>query len=240
MTKLVLALAGAFFWTSPICGQNYPVIVELFTSQGCSSCPAADKALTEILDKGAAEGKPIYGLSFHVDYWNYIGWKGPYSSKEFTARQRHYAEKLHLSSIYTPQIVVNGRNEFVGSEKLAGDLAVAAALQEKPLYKIAITNFESKEGVIRFQYVLDKVPNGEVINLAIVEKAAENYVSKGENKGKKLHHSNVVRTFVTKPAMKQQLIELEIPQLSSTQVSLILFLQDKDWSIVASTSKSLH
>ena len=77
--KITTILAFAIGLSFPSVGQVNPVIIELFTSQGCSSCPAADKNLTEIIKKAEAEGKPVYGLSFHVDYWNYIGWKDPYS-----------------------------------------------------------------------------------------------------------------------------------------------------------------
>src|SRR5437899_2881738 len=96
--------------------QN-PVVVELFTSQGCSSCPAADKNLAEIIEKAEANGQQVIGLSFHVDYWNYIGWKDPYSKAEFTERQRKYALRMNSENIYTPQMIVNGESEFVGSDK---------------------------------------------------------------------------------------------------------------------------
>ena len=85
--KIVFLVLLSLFTTISF-GQNNPVIIELFTSQGCSSCPSADKNLTEILEKATKEGKPVYGLSFHVDYWNYIGWKDPYSNKAFTERQQ--------------------------------------------------------------------------------------------------------------------------------------------------------
>ncbi|UXE65183.1 MAG: DUF1223 domain-containing protein [Chryseotalea sp. WA131a] len=89
--KLLFAMILA---STTLRAQQNPVIIELFTSQGCSSCPAADKNLTEILQKAAKEGQPVYGLSFHVDYWNYIGWKDTYSSKAFTEQQRKYSEQL--------------------------------------------------------------------------------------------------------------------------------------------------
>ena len=92
------------------------VVVELFTSEGCSSCPPADELLSEIVD-GRYENTDVIGLSFHVDYWDYIGWKDPYASRDFTNRQRIYAEKLRSHQLYTPQMVVNGKHEFVGSNR---------------------------------------------------------------------------------------------------------------------------
>ena len=103
--------------TTGNCHAQGFALVELFTSQGCSSCPAADKYLSELIEKAKKEGKTIFALSFHVDYWNYIGWRDPYSSKEFTDRQKTYFENTKTTSIYTPQVLVNGSEEFVGSNK---------------------------------------------------------------------------------------------------------------------------
>ena len=92
------------------------VVVELFTSEGCSSCPPADKLLSRIVDD-ANDHVEVLALSFHVDYWDYIGWKDPYAKSTFTQRQRAYARKFYSSQIYTPQMVVNGKHEFVGSDQ---------------------------------------------------------------------------------------------------------------------------
>src|SRR6476659_8572322 len=91
-------------------------VIELFTSQGCSSCPAADKLLNEIIEKADQENKPVIGLSYHVSYWNYLGWKDPYSNENYNALQRKYSEALQ-SSVYTPQMIVDGKQEFVGSDQ---------------------------------------------------------------------------------------------------------------------------
>lgn len=218
--------------------QNNPVVIELFTSQGCSSCPAADKNLTEILQQAKREGKEVFGLSFHVDYWNYIGWKDPYSSKEFTSRQRKYGEEMNLRSIYTPQMIVNGRDEFVGSSKDESEKIVANAFKQKPSYQIAIKDFQVTNGVLHVKYSLDKEPNGEVINMAIVEKEVENYVPRGENSGRKLHHDNVVRSFITNPIKREQELQIKIPEINSAKASVILYIQDKNWSVMGATSKA--
>lgn len=221
-------------------GQTNPVVIELFTSQGCSSCPSADKNLSEILQQAKKEGREVYGLSFHVDYWNNIGWKDPYSSKEFTARQRKYGDDLNLGSIYTPQMIVNGKDEFVGSNKNESLKAVEAALKQKPVYQILIKDMQVKNGVLNFQYALDKRPNGEIINMAIVERDLENYVPRGENSGRKLHHDNVVRSFTTNPLKQEQSVQLPISEINLEKASVILFIQNKDSQIIGATAKSFY
>jgi hypothetical protein len=220
--------------------QSNPVVIELFTSQGCSSCPAADKNLTEILQQAKKEGREVFGLSFHVDYWNYIGWKDPYSSKEFTARQRKYGEEMNLRSIYTPQMIVNGKNEFVGSSVDESKRVVATAFKQKPLYQIVIKDFRVISGVLHLKYSLDQEPNGEVINMAIVEREVENYVPRGENSGRKLHHDNVVRSFATSAIKREQELQLQIPEMNVSKASVILYIQNKDWNVVGAISKALN
>jgi hypothetical protein len=118
--------------------QSSPVIVELFTSQGCSSCPSADKNLAEIVENAERNHEPVYGLSFHVDYWNHLGWKDPYSNRAFTERQRNYAKLMNSESIYTPQIVINGENEFVGSNVKSIRGTIAAELASKKIHSLRL------------------------------------------------------------------------------------------------------
>ena len=91
------------------------VVLELFTSQGCSSCPSADKLLNEVRKEYNEEN--VFALSYHVSYWNYIGWKDPFSKEEYTEKQHAYAAKFRSRSVYTPQLVVNGKEHFVGSDQ---------------------------------------------------------------------------------------------------------------------------
>jgi len=113
-----------------------PVVVELFTSQGCSSCPPADALLAELT------GRPdVVALSFHVDYWDYIGWKDPYASPQYTARQQRYTQALNLRYVYTPQIVVDGRADVVGSHRAEVLAAIETAAQrDRPIDITFVTN----------------------------------------------------------------------------------------------------
>lgn len=98
-------------------------MLELFTSQGCSSCPPADHALQEITQKAGRAGQSVYGLSFHVDYWNRLGWQDPFSTKQFTNRQRQYDRALN-SQTYTPQLVINGRQGVIGGQRAKIEQAI--------------------------------------------------------------------------------------------------------------------
>ena len=118
---LYISLCLAFGIASAEAGER-PIVVELFTSQGCSSCPPADALLGEL-----AKRTDVLALGFHVDYWDYIGWKDPYASKLATKRQRQYAETFKLSYVYTPQMVVNGVTESVGSDRAGIEAAVEKA-----------------------------------------------------------------------------------------------------------------
>merc|ERR1711974_381951 len=115
------------------------VLLELFTSQGCSSCPSADR----LLDKTLANHKNVIGLSYHVDYWNYMGWKDPFSSKVYSNYQRAYGSKFKSSSIYTPQLVVNGSSHFTGSDALK----LNRKLNEESNYVSNAITFKSVESV---------------------------------------------------------------------------------------------
>jgi hypothetical protein len=213
--------------------QENPVIVELFTSQGCSSCPAADRNLSKLVKENG-----VLGLSFHVDYWNYIGWKDPYSQKLFTERQRIYAEKMNSSSVYTPQMIVNGKTQFVGSDLAKASLSIKKLNDERAV-TILVSELIVKDGKASLTYAVDQLSTNDVINCAIVEKSIENYIPRGENKGLTLHHDNVVRAFETFPLQTSATIEIVLPDVKRENTSLILYIQDKNWKVKGATLKSL-
>lgn len=186
---VLLSLAGPLV-SRPAAAQQAavsPVVVELFTSQGCSSCPPADDLLTELA------GRPdIVALSLHVDYWDYIGWKDPYASPQYTARQQRYTESLNLRYVYTPQIVVDGRTNVVGSQRAEVLAAIETAAQrDRP---IAITFVTSNGGtvIIPQGHAPDE---GATVWLAVYDREHVTEVKRGENAGHKLRNANVVRSF---------------------------------------------
>lgn len=169
------------------------VVVELFTSEGCSSCPPADRLL---LDFAEREDDRLFPLAFHVDYWNRLGWTDPFSAEAYSERQRSYARAVGSGRVYTPQMIVNGRTEFVGSRRAEAEQALQRAL-EHPV-PAAINLSASVEGrTVEIDYTVTDAPEGAVLNLALVQRRAEQAVPRGENAGRTLRHANVVRAFET-------------------------------------------
>jgi hypothetical protein len=226
---------------SPIVAQSVAV-VELFTSQGCSSCPAADKLLSEIALQAETQNEPILVLSFHVSYWNHLGWKDPYSSEAFTERQRHYSEVLQTDNIYTPQMIVNGTEEFVGSDRTRITSAITRALATPAAYAITIDQLNKQGNTLSLAYTLNESPKDELLYAALVINHAENQVPRGENAGKLLKHDNVVMTLDSFPLGKTGQLKLSIP--ASTNPSgyeLILFIQERNsLKIVGATRLKLR
>ena len=217
------------------------VLVELFTSEGCSSCPPADVLLSNIVDS-EYEGVEVIGLSFHVDYWDYIGWKDPYASQKYTQRQRAYARKFYSNQVYTPQMVVNGKHEFVGSDRAKWRSVLGKTKSKKSTYVIDLQklSIENDELVIQVGSVSE---SKVVLNAAIVERGLSQEVTRGENRGRKLSHDNVVRSFKTRQFDGQSNeIRLDIPtDLSLSNSSIILYAQDeKSWEVVGALKRPLQ
>ena len=191
-------------------GARIPVVVELFTSEGCSSCPAADAALRELAATQSVPGVEVIALGEHVDYWNRLGWKDSFSAPAYTERQRQYAAGFGTGS-YTPQAVVSGRYEFVGSR--TGELAAAVAkAAQLPQAAVSVTA-SGGTAQVRVASVPPGTPAAEVL-LIITESNLASQIGRGENAGRLLHHAAVVRrllplgkvgadgTFAATPALK--------------------------------------
>ncbi|HEY6978377.1 MAG TPA: DUF1223 domain-containing protein [Chitinophagaceae bacterium] len=167
-------------------------VVELFTSEGCSSCPPADIAVAKLLND---HNDNVYVLGFHVDYWNYLGWKDIFSDAAYSTRQEQYGHAFQLNSVYTPQIVVNGSTQFVGSNEAALRRTVSNDLKQPVKTFIKLTA-KSNDNHINITYNTNAL-SPDQLNIAIVQLHAESKVQRGENAGKILEHVNVVRDFKT-------------------------------------------
>lgn len=177
-----------------------PVIVELFTSEGCSTCPPAEALLATFEAQQPISHAQVIALEEHVDYWNSSGWVDPFSSKEWTDRQQDYAASLGNKNPYTPQLVVNGHTELVGSrEGQARQVIEAAAAVAKT--DISVTPAQSdKHNAARFDVSVGKIVSGAAgdapeVWLAITEAGLHSAVTRGENSGKELNHASVVRVL---------------------------------------------
>lgn len=175
-----------------------PVLIELFTSQGCSSCPPAEDLLNTWGLRLFREGKAL-PLAFHVDYWDSLGWRDPFSSSNSTVRQRKYAWFFRDRSIYTPEMVVDGGHGFVGSNgNLADSETVAALKKRKPFAFDIAAKLQGRTltldiGVRPMDEGKDL--SGTTIWIALFENGLETSVEKGENEGKNLRENFVVRSF---------------------------------------------
>lgn len=231
--KLFIALIFGLAIVSGQAQESKPIIVvELFTSEGCSSCPPADRLLSEIVNKDY-EGVEVIGLSFHVDYWDYIGWKDPYASRDYTLRQRAYGRKFGLSSIYTPQMIVNGKHEFVGSSRAKWNHALNSESVPKNYSDLIVEVVSISDSELRFR-VRSNEMNSSLLNVAIVEKSLSQQVDRGENRGRKLSHDNVVRAYDSRSFDgKPNSFLLTIPSnLKPENASLIVYAQKStSWQI---------
>ncbi len=180
-----LALAAAAIPVD-VCAQQNPTVVELFTSQGCSSCPPADTFLGEL-----AERDDLIALSYHIDYWDYIGWKDTFATSETTARQHAYGRTLSQRYVYTPQMVIGGRDHAVGSKRHA----VLAAIDGLGLVAGApdMRLVTSADGTMKIKIAPGQVSQPADIWLVEYDRRHQVAIRRGENRGRTLEYHNVVR-----------------------------------------------
>ncbi len=192
--------AGAVAFNSGAARARVPVVVELFTSEGCSSCPPADALLARMDETQPVEGAEVIALAQHVDYWNQLGWSDPFSSHELSERQGEYARAFGNDGVYTPQMIVDGRAEFPGgsSDKAFDEIARAAREPKAEVFLARADVQKEADASIRLSLRVEKPPkvtDGDAADvlLAITEGGLSSDVARGENSGRKLTHVGVVR-----------------------------------------------
>lgn len=195
-------------------------VVELFTSEGCSSCPPAERLLADVAANAARTGRPIYALEFHVDYWNSLGWHDPFSAAAYSDRQRAYSAALGEEQVYTPQMIVNGTNAFVGSNRARADAAIAAALKGAARVDLSIALAGD-----RLTFRAPAAPVGARLCVAVVAPRLVVKVARGENAGRTLAHSQVVRAFATRELDAQGSGSLQLPGAVPRGGEVIAFVQ---------------
>ncbi|MEU7590501.1 DUF1223 domain-containing protein [Micromonospora sp. NPDC049230] len=187
-------------------------VVEMFTSQGCSSCPPAEEVLTEIERDARQRGQPVFALGFHVDYWDDLGWPDRFADAAYTARQEAYARAFGTGRLYTPQMVVNGTVEFVGSDRRRAAGAIASALTSTATTPVTLTAPDLDGQRLTVDYQTAQPPRGAVLHVAIVERGLDSEIARGENAGRTLRQDNVVRAFTSvDPHTERGRVELAAP-----------------------------
>lgn len=235
---ITLSLFAILFFTSftDLVDKKHDsvVVLELFTSQGCSSCPSADVLLEKVSKEFANDN--LFGLSYHVDYWNYIGWTDPFSKKEFTEKQRSYARKFRDNQIYTPAVIVNGKEHFVGSNRSKMYAKIKEYKNKSSNYSISLGAIEKTAKSIKINYKIDgNIANTKArIVLAIKERTTN--VKRGENARRTLKNSNiVVEELYLKQVAKEGNYELQIPEIvqKSDKIDVLLILENTKSDILS-------
>ncbi|WP_240475339.1 DUF1223 domain-containing protein [Flavobacterium reichenbachii] len=194
MKKLIMAITILFLSGNSIFGQNLDkkgfALLELYTSEGCSSCPPADELMGRIQNE--YKDSNVYVLSYHVDYWDKQGWKDAFSSQLYTARQYEYAQFLGKEPIYTPQLIINGKNDFVGSQETVIRNGIKAALSKPASISLSLSaSYTVNKLALRYN-VEGNSKNSSLV-IAVVQKSAKSNVKRGENAHRILLHYQIVQ-----------------------------------------------
>ncbi|AFL82273.1 uncharacterized secreted protein [Aequorivita sublithincola DSM 14238] len=223
-----------------ISGNKPFAIVQLFTSQGCSSCPSADVLLEKV--EKEYEGKNVFVLSYHVDYWNRLGWKDVFSKKDFSDMQYSYSGKFGGSNVYTPQAVVNGDVHFVGSSEAKMNGYLSKFLKLNAENTILLSNVKQNGDQITFNYKIEGTISGKDLKVALAIEKKETNVKRGENSGRKLSSVNIVVEQLEIPLTETEgRGSIIIPGLveNGDPLTLIGFTQSKNFDITAATQQKI-
>lgn len=221
-----------------------PVLVELFTSEGCSDCPPADGVLARLENEQPNRDAEVITLALHVGYWNRLGWKDEFSSSLYSERQNGYADRFKLDSIYTPQMVVDGQREFVGSNFTAAQTAISEAAKNKKAIIEILNGADAKNPNVKIKISDLPARENSYVWLAIAEDNLQTNVERGENRGKTLSHTSVVRemrlvgeigandkTFETEAAPQFQ------PTWNKKNLKFVVFVQGKETKKIYGVNK---
>ncbi len=214
-----------------------PIVFELFTSQGCSSCPAADELLEQIDEK--YKDQNVFVLSYHVDYWNRLGWRDPFSSESFSDYQREYAIKFNSRSIYTPQLVVNGNEHFTGSNTYKVNNALEKYAKSKTKQTIVLENVKRDNTELLFSYVVEG-QKFNTVTLALVVSERITKIARGENRNRTLKNTNIVANRAVSREKSGNIV-LKIPEWVSEndELSIIAYVQNASLQTIGATKKEI-
>lgn len=227
--------------TAPTKAKGFAV-VELFTSQGCRSCPAADKVLAEIKYESEKSGASVYVLSYHVDYWNKYGWMDPFSKFAFTKRQNNYVGANQVEEVYTPQAYINGQNPTLGSDKMKINTAIEKVTAENPALNLTTAKSSlSNADTLVIDYTATKTNPNYSLVITIVQEEATTKITKGENAGKTLSYTNIVRELSISPlSVLKGTVKIAVKNLSlKNGFKVLAFAQQKQTKKIIAVSQLL-
>jgi hypothetical protein len=227
-----------------------PVLVELFTSEGCSSCPPADELLSKLEAEQPVLGVEVIGLEEHVDYWNHDGWMDPYSGVEWTARQQEYVARLKGNTPYTPQMIVDGQNELLGNNAQAAVNVIRQAAQREKV-QVSVAPEAGSGDTQRFDVRVGRLAasGSEKVDvwLAVTERGLQTSVKGGENNGVSWQHASIVRLlqkvgttsnnsapFIANPQIKLK------SNWKKENLRVVVFVQErKNWHILGTAGAKI-
>lgn len=213
-------------------------VLELFTSEGCSSCPPADDLMGKIQNE--YKDRPVYVLSYHVDYWDNLGWKDIFSNADYTKRQYDYGKWLKKEPVYTPQLIINGKADFIGSQETAVRGGITKALSKSTEVSLDFSARKGAEGLVVNYKVNGNSKNTRLV-LALVQKSVKSKVKRGENEGRLLSHYQVVRnlTFQKLAIDEKGSANISFPKnFDSQNGEIIGFIQDNTTGAILGAAKS--
>lgn len=216
------------------------VVLELFTSQGCSSCPSADVLLEKTK---MANPENVFALSYHVDYWNYIGWEDPFSKPAYALKQREYNIKFRNRSNYTPQLVVNGIEHFIGSDAVKMKASLNNHLGGQSHNSVKLTDIKKERDKISFEYQLKGAIDQKHLRAVLALDKRTTSIKRGENKSRTLSNSNIVVAESSFEFLNDRKGsgQLEIPDLVKTneKLQLILLLENAGHDILGAAKTEI-
>lgn len=230
MRRLTILLAMTIFAPLATAAQPAPVLVELFTSEGCSSCPPADAALLRLAEQQPLDGIEIIAVGEHVDYWDYLGWPDRFATAEFSELQRNYARTRRDGRVHTPQIVVNGDAMAVGNRESVVKALARRAAQDAPQW-LDVSLLESTDDAVSVQVDVPAPETGSVLRVLLVERGLSTAVRNGENAGRKLAHAPTARVVEAQPISRsgqyavQVPLPAKVPQIDLSETDVVAVLQ---------------
>jgi hypothetical protein len=241
MKILSYILLITVFTINGLQAQNTPVVIELFTSQGCSSCPPADDLLQEISETYADD---VIVLSYHVDYWDYIGWKDPYASERNTQKQYAYGAQFKTRSVYTPQAIINGDTHFTGSNR---SKMIKAIEHYKSVFhtntSANIGTIKTKKNVVIIQANFENInPDSKKVYVVAVKKK-ETAVQRGENRNRQLKNTHIVAGMtVIERGHGSDTAEITLASWVRDEDALevIVYVSNPEGRITTATRRDIH